>query len=182
MKLHRPRAAWAAIGLLVATGVLIAAPALATKVTFRYQPVIGGVSAVSVAGSFNTWNATDHPLKDPAKTGIWSADYDLPPGKITYKFVVNGDQWLPDDNAAETEADGFGGLNSVLVIGNEPLVVGYGTTVKKAPPPAKMGLRRVPFKFKPDKPTTEAISLAGSLGSGGRGGCLRAWFSRPTAR
>jgi glycosidase len=151
-----------ALVLPLIAACVLAAPAFATKVTFRYQPVIGGVTGVTVAGSFNAWNPKDHPLADPGKTGIWSAEYDLPPGRVTYKFVVNGDQWMTDENSAETESDGLGGQNSVVVIGSDPLVVGYGTTVKKAAP-AKMGLRRVTFKFRPEHPSTEAISLAGSF-------------------
>lgn len=162
MNFRSPRTILGLAGLWVAAALLAAAPARATKVTFRYQPVIGGVTVVSVAGSFNNWNATDHPLADPAKSGIWSADYDLPAGRITYKFVVNGDTWMTDDNAADTESDGLGGKNSVAVIGKDPVVIGYGTTIKKAEP-ARMGQRRVTFKFHPDHATTDAVSLAGSF-------------------
>ncbi len=145
-----PTAARPAAIALAATLILWAAPALATKVTFQYQPVIGGVTAVSVAGSFNAWSATANPLADPDKDGIWSAVLDLPPGRVTYKFVVNGDQWMTDESAADFESDGFGGQNSVLVVGDEPVIAGYGTTVKKAAPVA-MGLRQVTFKFRPAK-------------------------------
>ena len=162
MRFRSRRAAWPALGWLLAALVLIASPASATKVTFRYQPVIGGVSGVTVAGSFNAWNATDHPLQDTGKTGIWSAEYDIPPGRVTYKFVVNGDQWMTDEGAGETESDGLGGQNSVVVVGDQPLVVGYGTTVKKVAP-VKMGQRQVTFKFKPDHPTTDPISIAGAF-------------------
>lgn len=138
------------LALFVAGLLLAAAPAFAAKVTFRYQPVIGGVTAVSVAGSFNGWNATANPLADPDKDGVWSADVELPAGRVTYKFVVNGDQWMTDEGAAEFESDGFGGQNSVVVVADQPLVVGYGTTVRKAPP-VKQGLRQVTFKFRPEK-------------------------------
>ena len=136
--------------LLVAGLLLAAAPALAARITFRYQPVIGGVTVVSVAGSFNGWNATANPLADDDKDGIWSADVEIPAGRVTYKFVVNGDQWMTDEGAAEFESDGFGGQNAVVVVTDKPLVVGYGTTVKKAVP-VKQGLRQVTFKFRPEK-------------------------------
>lgn len=152
----------AAKALLFAAALLLAAvPALAAKITFRYQPVIGGVNAVSVAGSFNGWNATANPLSDPDKDGVWSADVEIPAGRVTYKFVVNGDQWMTDESAAEFESDGFGGQNSVLVVGDQPLVAGHGTTVKKAAP-VKQGLRQVTFKFRPDgKP--DQLWLAGAF-------------------
>lgn len=156
-----PTAAAAKALLFAAVLLLAAAPALAAKITFRYQPVIGGVNAVSVAGSFNGWNATANPLSDPDKDGVWSADVEIPAGRVTYKFVVNGDQWMTDESAAEFESDGFGGQNSVLVVGDQPLVAGHGTTVKKAAP-VKQGLRQVTFKFRPDgKP--DQLWLAGAF-------------------
>ena len=96
------------------------------------------------------------------KDGIWSADFDLPAGKISYKFVVNGDQWLTDEGAADFEPDGFGGQNSVVTIADKPLSVGYGTAAKKAVAPAKMGLRRVAFEFKPDT-RPEQLWLCGTF-------------------
>lgn len=143
-------ARWRAPLAFAALFLLAAAPAFATKVTFQYQPVIGGVTSVAVAGSFNSWSATANALADPDKDGIWSADVELPPGRVTYKFVVNGDQWMTDESAAEFESDGFGGQNSVLVVADKPLVAGYGTTIKKAAP-VPMGLRQVTFQFKPDR-------------------------------
>ncbi len=135
--------------------------ASAAKVTFRYQPVIGGVNAVSVAGSFNGWNATANPLADPDKDGIWSADIELPAGRIEYKFVVNGDQWFADENAVETSSDGFGGQNAVATIKDQPVTLGQGTTLKKADAP-KLGLRTVTFKFRPtSKP--DALCVAGTF-------------------
>ncbi len=148
----------------LALAVLFALPAAsawATKVTFQYQPVIGGVSAVAVAGSFNAWNATANPLKDDDKDGVWSAVYDLAPGRIEYKFVINGDQWFTDENAAETSSDGFGGNNAILVLKDTPVTVGFGATVKKVEAP-KAGLRRVTFKFRPATKPSE-MSLAGQF-------------------
>jgi len=139
----------------------IVGSALAAKVTFRYQPVIGGVNAVSVAGSFNGWNATANPLADPDKDGIWSADVELPAGRIEYKFVVNGDQWFADENAVETSSDGFGGQNAVATIKDQSVTLGQGTTLKKADAP-KLGLRTVTFKFRPaTKP--DALCVAGTF-------------------
>ena len=141
--------------------VLLANTVWAAKITFKYQPVIGGVNTVAVAGSFNGWNATANPLADPDKDGIWSADVEIPAGRVEYKFVVNGDQWFTDETAAETSPDGFGGQNSILVVKDAPLTVGYGSTVKKAAAP-KLGLRQVTFKYRPaSKP--DQLSLAGAM-------------------
>jgi glycosidase len=137
-----------------------AAPAWATQVTFRYQPVIGGVDRVAVAGTFNGWNATANPMTDADKDGVWETVLDLPAGRVEYKFVVNGDQWFTDESAAEFSPDGFGGQNSILQVGEQAVVAGHGSTVKKAAP--AVGLRQVTFKFRPpSKP--EKVSLAGQF-------------------
>lgn len=162
-----PRRALGALSMFGLAALLLAtwtAAALATNVTFRYQPVIGGVSSVSVAGSFNGWDAAANPLNDADEDGIWEAVIDLPEGRITYKFVVNGDQWFADDFAAESEPDGFGGQNSVATIGKAPLVVGAGSALeKKTDAEPAVGLRRVTFEFKPPRKPNERISLAGTF-------------------
>uniref|UniRef100_A0A832I3R9 Glycosyl hydrolase family 13 catalytic domain-containing protein n=1 Tax=Eiseniibacteriota bacterium TaxID=2212470 RepID=A0A832I3R9_UNCEI len=149
-----------ALALAALAAAALAAPAAAAKVTFRYQPVIGGVDRVAVAGSFNGWNATAHPLADADGDGVWEAVVELPKGRVEYKFVVNGDQWFTDENAAEFSPDGFGGQNAVLAVGDEAVVIGHGSTVKKAAP--AQGLRQVVFKFRPSgKP--DKVSLAGQF-------------------
>ncbi len=150
----------AALGALALC--LAATAAWATKVTFRHQPVIGGVTMVSAAGTFNGWNAAANPLKDDDKDGVWEATLDLEPGRVEYKFVVNGDQWFTDETAADFSPDGFGGQNSVLLLKDKPVTVGLGSTVKKAEAAPKLGLRKVTFKFRPTaKP--DRVSLAGTF-------------------
>ncbi len=142
--------------------LLASAPAAwAAKVTFRYQPVIGGVASVAVAGSFNGWNATANPLSDADQDGVWSAEIEIPAGRVEYKFVVNGDQWFTDENAAESSDDGFGGKNAIVVVGTQAITVGHGAAPAKAAAPVT-GLRRVTFRFRPDS-RPEAVSLAGQF-------------------
>lgn len=47
---------------------------------------------VFVAGTFNNWSATSHPMKRTTRDGHWVLDLDLPPGRYEYKFIVDG-QW-----------------------------------------------------------------------------------------
>lgn len=147
---------------LVAPGL-----ARATAVTFRYQPVIGGVSTVSVAGGFNGWNVTANPMKDDDKDGVWEATIEIAPGKVPYKYVVNGGTWIMDDSAPEFVDDGYGGKNSVVVVADKPLTVGTGAAgaaaggaAKKAP--AAVGQRQVAFRFKPGHPV-QSLCVAGEF-------------------
>jgi glycosidase len=82
-------------------------------VTFRYNPPIGGVTQVMLAGSFNDWNVGTTPMQDSDKDGTWEAVVMLAPGEYQYKFVADG-KWITDTNADGFAPDGFGGQNSIL--------------------------------------------------------------------
>lgn len=85
-------------------------PSLAGNTEFRLK---GAAFArrVALAGSFNGWNA-DATLF--AKDGDgWVCRVDLPPGKHTYKFVVDGRMMIDPSNSV-FEDDGSGRVNSVI--------------------------------------------------------------------
>jgi len=69
---------------------------------------------VFVAGSFNGWNTTLHPMSRN-ENGRWEAKIPLPAGNTTYKFVVDG-RWVTDPGNPQTEPDGQGGVNSVMTV------------------------------------------------------------------
>jgi 1,4-alpha-glucan branching enzyme len=72
--------------------------------------------SVAVAGSFNGWDAGAHRLAGPDEHGIWTVTLPLPPGRYEYLFVINGTEWAADPSAPAVD-DGFGGRNSVIVVG-----------------------------------------------------------------
>ena len=71
---------------------------------------------VSLAGDFNNWNIASDPLiKDTI--GLWLCKFATPgPGSYQYKFVIDDNRWIEDPSNGMKVVDGFGGLNSVLVI------------------------------------------------------------------
>jgi serine protease AprX len=72
---------------------------------------------VSLAGDFNGWNEATNPLMKDA-TGLWLCQLKTPDaGRYQYKFVVDGKRWIEDPNNGLKVSDGYGGLNSLLVIG-----------------------------------------------------------------
>ena len=85
------------------------------NVTFIYQPLIAGKMQVYLAGDFNDFRFNDIPMIE--KNGIYSATIKLQEGKYAYKFIVD-DQWLNDEGADEFVADGFGGFNSFVSVGD----------------------------------------------------------------
>ena len=71
--------------------------------------------SVAVAGDFNSWDARSKLSKNAS--GLWVAEMPAPAaGEYQYKFVVNGHRWIDDPGNGKKVPDGFGGLNSLLVI------------------------------------------------------------------
>lgn len=68
---------------------------------------------VALAGNFNNWNDL-HTFFHKESEG-WICRLNLSPGKYIYKFVIDG-EWITDPNNPQTEDDGDGNVNSVLVI------------------------------------------------------------------
>ncbi len=68
---------------------------------------------VILAGSFNNWN--EHKQEMVFVNGMWTCTLDLPGGKHTYKFIVDG-KWINDPDNPLSEDDGMGNINSVLFV------------------------------------------------------------------
>lgn len=64
-------------------------------VRFRYRPP-QGAKAVTLAGSFNSWDTAAQAMSGPDPEGRYEATLTLEPGEYEYKFVVDGDQWKAD--------------------------------------------------------------------------------------
>lgn len=91
-----------------------------TGTTFRvWAP---NAERVAVAGSFNSWDKTQHQLKQEGRTGIWSGDVrEAKPGD-EYMFVINGNIERKDPRARRvTASDG----RSVIY---DPDAFDWGTT------------------------------------------------------
>lgn len=71
---------------------------------------------VALAGSFNDWDPSLAPMKDPDGSGRYRCTVSLKPGSYEYKFVVD-DEWILDEENSNFAANDFGTLNSVLVVG-----------------------------------------------------------------
>ncbi len=99
---------------------LVNAGAASNAESFRvvhliYAPQHEDVQSVTVAGSFNGWNAHGLPMQ---KNGaVWTMNLVLPPGAYEYMFVEDGKRWVTDPLAPLTRDDGFGNRNAVLELG-----------------------------------------------------------------
>ena len=72
--------------------------------------------SVSLAGDFNGWKGAANPLIRDS-SGLWLAEVKTPAvGRYQYKFIVDGKRWTEDPSNGMKVLDGYGGLNSLLVI------------------------------------------------------------------
>ena len=69
---------------------------------------------VSLAGSFNQWSESSHPLA--RSSGVWTIVVALPPGEYAFMYVVDGREWLTPPAARDYVDDGFGSRNGVVVV------------------------------------------------------------------
>lgn len=79
------------------------------------QPLSTG-AVVSVAGTFNGWSATTHPMKRNTALGVWELCLRLPPGSFQYRIVADG-HWAADPFNNDCEPNPFGEPNSVVRVG-----------------------------------------------------------------
>jgi 1,4-alpha-glucan branching enzyme len=111
------------VALLAAVGCSSGGPPPGSR--FGPELVQGGVifryfdrdaKSVYVVGDFNNWSPQADPMIDKNGDGEWTLFYSLASGAYEYKFVVDGDTWIPDPHNPLSNPDGFEGRNSVLRI------------------------------------------------------------------
>ena len=71
--------------------------------------------SVALAGSFNQWSTSSHPLVRRNQRGLWTAIVPLPPGEHLFMYVVDGAEWV-SPLADEYADDGFGAKNGVVIV------------------------------------------------------------------
>jgi 1,4-alpha-glucan branching enzyme len=92
------------------------APDGPAEVATTFVLVAPQASSVHLTGDFLSWSREGIALEDLRGTGIWTADVSLPPGVYQYTFVIDGSEWIPDPRAVSQVDDGFGQLNSVVIV------------------------------------------------------------------
>src|SRR5688572_6756909 len=103
----------AAVSLSCATTV--ARGPVATPDGVRFTLEHPSAKSVSVAGDFNDWSPSAHPLTRNG-SGRWSVVVALPAGEHKFMFVVDGEQWMVPPLAEDFVDDGFGSRNGVVIV------------------------------------------------------------------
>lgn len=80
-------------------------------VNFRF--CCPGAQSVTLAGDFNNWNVSAHPMIYDSPLDIWTITLPLEPGQYEYKFYVDGRVWWNDPSAPKVP-NVWGSENSYL--------------------------------------------------------------------
>jgi 1,4-alpha-glucan branching enzyme len=88
--------------------------AMARKKSVEFILEMPAAAAVSVAGTFNNWDASRNPMRK-GNDGLWRCKLSVPTDRHEYRFVVDG-QWISDPKASESVLNPHGGTNSVLEV------------------------------------------------------------------
>lgn len=78
------------------------------------QPARGEKFMV-VAGDFNNWSTTSHPMRHDRRNHLWYLLLPIDPGKWTYRIVADG-HWREDTHNHAVAANPFGQFNNVAVM------------------------------------------------------------------
>ncbi|RMI02829.1 MAG: glycoside hydrolase [Calditrichaeota bacterium] len=82
------------------------------KVTFQVE--LPEAESVALVGDFNGWDASATPMKK-TRTGVWKADVKLEAGEYQFRYLVNGREWL-NDNQTPQVPNVFGTHNSFIQV------------------------------------------------------------------
>lgn len=82
----------------------------------RFTVQLPLAQSVAVAGGFNGWSSSGHPMTRVGSDGLWSVVIPLPPGEHPFMYVINGTQWLTPPQAEDYVEDGFGNRNGLVVV------------------------------------------------------------------
>lgn len=72
--------------------------------------------SVAVAGTFNNWDRGANFMKVDADGRTWRIRLNLTTGQHQYKFVLDGETWIPDPTSKNNRDDGNGNINTFLAL------------------------------------------------------------------
>ncbi|MGM0432965.1 MAG: hypothetical protein ACQEQU_09655 [Spirochaetota bacterium] len=122
-KKRSPRRWGQAIALAAASVVLLFTLTLSSPneseelVSVRLELTAEQAETVAVVGDWNDWDPEAQKLQKTNQGDTWEIEIKVEPNaEYRYQFIVDHAEWIPDPDAPVQVEDGFGGVNSVLVI------------------------------------------------------------------
>ena len=85
------------------------------KVSITFETHRPQARSVAVAGDFNEWDPAAHPMKQ-RRDGAWFITLRLPKKRDwQYRFVIDGTEWVTDEENQATAPNPYGGVNAVVL-------------------------------------------------------------------
>jgi len=84
------------------------------RISFKFHAP--GAKSVCLAGTFNGWNTSSHPLRQDKRSriqGMWQRVFYLESGVYEYRFIVD-DRGHDDPRITEPWTNEFGSFNCVI--------------------------------------------------------------------
>ena len=86
------------------------------RVTFEL-PLDEAQHSVSIVGSFNNWDATEHPMSRNDRKGVWTKALSFKSGsKVEFRYFIDGHRWHNESQADTFEPNPHYSDNSVLTL------------------------------------------------------------------
>ena len=86
------------------------------RVTFEL-PAEAVTNSAAVAGTFNEWDVTKHPMKFNKKKGVWAASISFKPGEtVEFRYFIDESEWHNEEQADSYAATPYFSENSVLAL------------------------------------------------------------------
>ncbi len=82
----------------------------------RFSVYSTEVKKIAIAGTFNNWSKSIDFLSRNDEKGVWEITLPLSAGRYEYKFVIDDKEWVPDPGNINSVDDGFGEVNSVVIV------------------------------------------------------------------
>jgi hypothetical protein len=122
------------------------------RVRFRYAPG-KPVRSVHLAGSWNGWSRTATPMRDDDGDGAFEAEVRVRRGRLLYKIVVDGSEWLADPENEDRSPDGLIKLSAGRKRHALGEVVGARAAHKAHPDPNRAAPARAPYEPRAGNPS-----------------------------
>jgi len=96
------------------TATLVDGAAMVVRVTFTLSNTTWA-DRITLVGDFNDWNRTSHVLRRD-REGRWTLTLDLEPARVyQFRYLLDGQTWINDDQADAYVSNLHGTSNSVVV-------------------------------------------------------------------
>ena len=87
---------------------------------YTFRALCCGAKQVFVAGDFNDWSTTAHPMHRVGHD-LWQLSIRLAPGEYRFRYVTEDNRWITDFQASGVVHNDYGEWDSLLRVPDEQI-------------------------------------------------------------